>query len=91
MNTVLSTRVDEQHHKHPPGTRVHVERAARVSLADRVALRLGLALITWSRRSRTVAPRPTLDELHARTERAAERTARERRWARELHLGHPWR
>ena len=47
MNTTLSTSVDTHHQYHPPQP---VARVRRVRLADRVALHLGLALITWSRR-----------------------------------------
>lgn len=62
---------------HPPQHREHESRPARrVSLPDRIALRVGLALITWSRR--TARPesrerRANLIEQHvARTERELE-------------------
>ncbi len=73
MSTTLQSHPPQQHELHvEPPTR-------KVGLADRVALRLGLALITWSRR--TYRPesrerRASLFEQHlARTERelAAER------------------
>jgi hypothetical protein len=53
VNTALSTPVDT--YTHQP-QRV-VERTKRVRLSHRLALHLGLALITWSRRpSSAVAP-----------------------------------
>jgi hypothetical protein len=90
MNTVLSTPVDEQNHAHPP-SRAGSSAVRRVRLADRVALHLGLALITWSRRPRTVALEPTRDELRARYARAVERADREWRAERAVRLGLPRR
>jgi hypothetical protein len=50
MNTTLS----RTRQLHPPQPEVQVEPrpVARVSLLDRAALHVGLALITWSRRTR---------------------------------------
>jgi hypothetical protein len=90
MNTVLSTRVDEEKNNHPPA-RVQLARERRVGLADRVALHLGLALITWSRRSRRVAPRPSPDRLRSRREAALAQAARECEWQRAVSLGQPRR
>jgi hypothetical protein len=90
MNTVLSTPVDEQNHTHPP-SRAGLSAVRRVGLADRVALHLGLALITWSRRPRTVAPGPTRDDLRALHARAVERADRERQAERAVRLGLPTR
>ena len=86
MNTVLSTLVDEQNHTHPP-SRAGSSTVRTVGLADRVALHLGLALITWSRRPRTVAPVPSSDELRARRQAALARATREREWQLALYLG----
>jgi hypothetical protein len=86
VNTVLSTPVDEQQHNHPPSSFDHVSNARTVSLADRVALHLGLALITWSRRPHTAASQPTWDTLRARREAARARSAREREWQLALYL-----
>jgi hypothetical protein len=90
MNTVLSTLVDEQNHAHPPArtgsTAVH-----RVGLADRVALHLGLALVTWSRRPRAVASVPGSDRLRARRQAALAQAAREGEWQRAIYLGQPRR
>jgi hypothetical protein len=90
MNTVLSAPVDEQNHLHPP-SRVGSPAVRSVGLADRVALHLGLALITWSRRPRTVAPEPTRDHLRALHARAVERAERERQTERTVRLGLPTR
>ena len=83
MNTVLSTRVDEQNHTHPPSS---LEHRATVSLADRVALHLGLALVTWSRRPRTAASQSSRDALLGRSRAATARLAREREWQLALYL-----
>jgi hypothetical protein len=90
MNTVLSTPVDEQNHTHPP-SRAQLSHPRRVGLADRVALHLGLALITWSRRPRTVAPTPSRDEQRALHARSVERAEREREVERSVRLGLPTR
>ena len=87
MNTVLSTRVDEQNVKHLPH-QTHTVR--RVGLADRVALHLGLALVTWSRRPRTLAPTRQRDERLVRRNELA-RAERERQWTLLLQLGLPRR
>jgi hypothetical protein len=91
VNTVLSTTVDEQTHTHPPSPLEHRSKAHTVSLADRAALHLGLALITWSRRPRTVAPETSRDELNGRRLATAARTEREREWQLALYLGQPRR
>ncbi|WFR66172.1 hypothetical protein P9139_14315 [Curtobacterium flaccumfaciens] len=58
----------------PPDTRA-VRR--RVSLSDRIALRIGMTLIIWSRRTHHV--RPSVDyETRLRLDR--EREAREAKW-----------
>ena len=84
MNTTLSTPVDEQHHTHPPSLD-RVSSARTVSLADRVALHLGVALITWSRRPRTTANNSG-DALRARRQTAIARAKREREWQLALYL-----
>jgi hypothetical protein len=91
MNTVLSTPVDEQNQTHPPSSLEHRVTVRNVTLADRAALHLGLALITWSRRPRTVAPRSASDELHTRREAAAARVERERLWQLAVYLSQPRR
>jgi hypothetical protein len=90
VNTVHSTYVDERNYEHPPSrTRPHPPR--HVGLADRVALHLGLALITWSRRPRAVVPPASRDELRSRRERSVERAEREWQAERALRLGLPTR
>jgi hypothetical protein len=86
MNTVLSTPVDEQKHKHPPSWIDHQSNVRTVSLADRAALHIGLALITWSRRPRTVASRESHEELRTRRQAAFARAKREREWQLALYL-----
>lgn len=85
MNSTLTPQKDR--HSHPPEPPDMSERThnavRRVSVADRVALHLGVALITWSRR-----PRPERSRLTTanRTQRqlARERLAQAR--VREEHL-----
>jgi hypothetical protein len=86
MNTVLSTPVDEQNHTHPPSSLEQRTTVRNVTLADRAALHLGLALITWSRRPRTVAPRLSRDDLLERSRAVTARRAREREWQLALYL-----
>jgi hypothetical protein len=74
-------------HDHPPQpAHVQPHRVRRVSLLDRAALHLGVALVKWSRR-------PYLDESRARRAREAEqylaRLDRERAAERLLHLNVP--
>jgi hypothetical protein len=76
MNTVLLTRVDE-HQPHPPSPQ-------RVSLPDRVALHLGLALITWSRRPRRT-PLEREYNPHAHREREQYLRQREAQWQLATH------
>ena len=90
MNTVLSTHVDEQQHRHPRHQTQIAHRATRVGVVDRVALHLGIALITWSRRPAT-APRPEREyNPSAYRERAAARADREARWQHAMYTTLPW-
>jgi hypothetical protein len=86
VNTVLSTRVDEQHQQHPPSWLNHAPARPRVSLADRVALHLGLALVTWSRRPHRVAPQATGPHLQSQRKLAEQRAVRERTWLLGIYL-----
>ena len=90
MNTVLSTPVDEPNHTHPP-SRAQLSHPRRVGLADRVALHLGLALITWSRRPRTVARGTSRADLLHRSRLETTRATREREWQLALFLSQPRR
>jgi hypothetical protein len=86
VNTVLSTPLDEQNHTHPPSWANYQSHSRTVSLADRAALHLGLALITWSRRPRTVVRPTSHEELHTLREAAFARARREADWQLALYL-----
>lgn len=77
MSALLQSHPPQQHEEHE-------QRSTRsVSLPDRIALRLGLALITWSRRTH----RPESRERRAnRIEQHLARLDRERTAERELRL-----
>lgn len=78
-STLSSTSVDTQ--SHPPQQLVSSV-VRRVGLADRIALRVGLALITWSRRPSATGPsRATV----------LDRVRREEHWKAMYHLNQPWR
>jgi hypothetical protein len=86
VNTVLSTPVDEQNHTHPPSWANFQSHSRTVSIADRAALHVGLALITWSRRPRTVARSTSREELRTRRAAAFARASREAEWQLALYL-----
>lgn len=69
----------------PPDTRA-VRR--RVSLTDRIALRIGMTLIIWSRRTHHV--RPSVDHA-TRLRLDRERAAREATWLLQSAAMHLWR
>lgn len=69
----------------PPGTRA-VRR--RVTLADRIALRIGMSLIIWSRRTHRV--RPSVD-LATRQRLERERYERELDWLTQGAAMRLWR
>jgi uncharacterized protein YraI len=76
MNTV-TTPVGRLHQQHPPSSTLPApRRVQRVALIDRLALRLGVALVAWSRRPRVLDDR---DERARRVQsaRAAERRERD--------------
>ncbi len=79
--TTLSTKTVIR----PPDTRA-VRR--RVSLSDRIALRVGLSLIIWSRRTHHV--RHSVD-LETRRRLEQERAAREAAWLLQVGLQNRWR
>ena len=72
-NSISTIQRRSTQDQHPPSRTA--ARPARVRIADRIALRLGLALITWSRRSRTPETR---EHRAARIEHELAREARER-------------
>ncbi len=86
MNTVLTTAPGR--HDHPPQPVLLLERhpARRVGLLDRTALRLGVALVAWSRRPLTLESR---ERLANRAEQHIARLAREAASARWLGLHLP--
>ena len=77
MSTKIVTR--------PPDTRA-VRR--RVSLTDRIALRIGMSLIIWSRRTHHV--RPSID-FTTRTRLERERQERETDWLVQGAAMRMWR
>ena len=86
MNTVLSTA--PARHGHPPHPPHHTgpRLVRRVSLIDRAALHLGLALITWGRRPLQLESR----ERRARhAKQYLARLERERQAQRWLSLNLP--
>lgn len=72
MNTTLATR--EPRPDHPPLAPIESHQARRVGLADRIALRVGIALITWSRRPLVLESR---ERRATRVEQHLARLARE--------------
>lgn len=79
MNSTLTSH--KERHSHQPAPPVETTNnsrgARRVGLVDRVALHLGVALITWSRRSRTER-RSDLPVSHNRPQLDYERLAQAR-------------
>lgn len=69
----------------PPGTRAVRH---RVTLADRIALRIGMSLIIWSRRTHRV--RPSVD-LATRQRLERERRERELDWLTQGAAMRLWR
>ena len=86
MNTTLSTATGRQ--DHPPDTAQVPRQVRRVGLLDRLALHVGVALVAWSRRPRTVESR---ERRANRIEHELARLARERAAERELRLTLPMR
>ncbi len=84
MSTITTRAVTTA--QHPPSPAGITPRPAirRVGLVDRVALRLGVALVAWSRRPRLL---DDLDERARRVRLEQSTVARERQWQRQaLHL-----
>jgi hypothetical protein len=91
VNTVLSTRVDEHNYNHPPSPHDPGTTRHHVTVFDRAALHLGLALITWSRRTLVVAAQPSREQLCARYDHVVQRAQRESDAERALRLTSPTR
>jgi tRNA A37 threonylcarbamoyladenosine biosynthesis protein TsaE len=82
MNTTLSTTPGR--HDHPPEhLDQHHRPVRRVGLLDRLALHVGIALITWGRRPAAV---PSREELQLRIQNQHDRSERERAMERVLLL-----
>lgn len=81
MNTTLSTTFGR--HGHPPQP---VRLSRRVSLLDRAALHLGVALIAWGRRPLAVESR---ERRATRVEQHVARQGRERAAERWFRLNVP--
>jgi len=75
MNTITTPvgRIDQQHP--PSSTTTAPRRERRVALIDRLALRLGVALVAWSRRPRVLDDR---DDRARRVQTARATESRER-------------
>lgn len=85
MNTTLSTAPERlDHPPRPPAA----QQPRRVNLLDRIALRIGLALITWGRRPRSIESR---ERRATRIEQQLGRIERERAAERRLRLTLPLR
>ncbi|MEO8093293.1 MAG: hypothetical protein ABI632_00035 [Pseudolysinimonas sp.] len=81
MNNILSTAPGR--HTHPPELSFEDNPVRRVGVIDRVALHLGVALIKWGRRPRTLASR---ERRASRVEQRLAQLERERVNARSLRL-----
>jgi hypothetical protein len=86
MNTVSTTTRGRHEHPPQPVSLLEQRSAPRVGLLDRSALRLGVALVTWSRRPLTLESR---ERLANRAEQHVARLAREAASARWLGLNLP--
>lgn len=82
MNTTTTTARPGRQQQHPPSpTATTRARARRVGLIDRLALRLGVALVVWSRRQRVLddhedrSRRVRVAQQTEQRERAMQRTA----------------
>lgn len=88
MNNTLTTAPGrrEQHEYQPSSEHQYLVR--RVSLLDRLALHLGVALVTWGRRPLAVETR---ERRATRVEQHLARLERERAFERTLRLSVPLR
>ena len=76
MNTTMTATRPGRQQQHPPSPTLDTRAPARrVGLIDRLALRLGVALVAWSRRPRDLDSR---DRLARRVEREISTEQRER-------------
>ena len=76
MNTTMTATRPGRQQQHPPSSTLNTRAPARrVGLVDRLALRLGVALVAWSRRPRELDSR---DQLARRVQREMSTELRER-------------
>ena len=80
MNDTMSTETGHRYHP-PEPTRQQSPVVRRVGFIDRIALYLGVALVSWSRRPRAVAAEPLIRTITSTD--AAHSQARE--FMREAH------
>jgi hypothetical protein len=84
MNTTMTATRPGRQQQHPPSPTLTTRAPARsVGLIDRLALRLGVALVAWSRRPRELDSR---DQLARRVQRELSTEQRERQMQRQLQL-----
>ncbi|WAB81678.1 hypothetical protein OVN18_01265 [Microcella daejeonensis] len=74
MSTALAARPSRPSIVHPQSVPA---RPRRVSLPDRIALRIGIALVQWSRRPRVIVTRASIIR---RREAQHDRRRREQQW-----------
>lgn len=86
MNTTLSTALGRHDHPPQPAREQSQRLVRRVSLLDRAALRIGVALITWGRRPLAVDSR---ERLARRAQQHAARFDREQAAEKWLRLNVP--
>lgn len=80
MNTTMTAARPGRQQQHPPSpTNTTRAPARRVGLIDRLALRLGVALVAWSRRPRELDSR---DQLARHVQREMSTEQRERQTQR---------
>jgi|GEM_PF-2402390 len=86
MSTTIPTHPPQRIEPPAPSLRRAAHRARRPTPLERLALRLGLVLITYGRRRRAV----TRDQASHASEQVRSRESRERDWAKAgLLLGPP--
>ena len=86
MNTTPTTTRGRHEHPPQPSFERQPHKVRRVTLLDRLALHLGVALIKWGRRPRSVEMR---ERRAGRVENHLDRLERERTIERNMLLGLP--
>ena len=88
MNTTLPTIEGRDDHPPQPSLHVAMQPVRRVNLLDRIALHVGIALITWGRRPLAIESR---ERRASRVEQQLARLERERAHERFQRLTLPVR